>query len=49
MVARYSNADNKIYVKVGTVADTGITYGSEVDVLNRQSPTTVRKYVRYDL
>jgi len=40
MVAKYNNTDNKIYVKVGTVADTGITYGSEVDVLNGQNPTT---------
>ena len=40
MVAIYDNTNNKIYAKVGTVADTGITYGSAVDIHSGQSPTT---------
>tara|TARA_B100001778_G_scaffold82696_1_gene67079 strand:- start:4844 stop:7609 length:2766 start_codon:yes stop_codon:yes gene_type:complete len=45
LVAWYNQSDNKIKCRIGTVTDTGVTYGNSADIHSGQSPTTASRFL----
>ena len=45
LVAWYNANDNKIKCRVGTVTDTGVTYGNTVDIHSGQTPTSTTRFL----